>query len=64
MGKPLHLAIFSFVLCVLPGTGCQMGGDGPISNTLGFRDLPKQSEPPVEAEEEIETQVSEKNADE
>ncbi|MCH9653456.1 MAG: hypothetical protein K0U86_15810 [Planctomycetes bacterium] len=64
MGKPLHLAIFSFVLCVLPGMGCQMGGDGPISNTFGFSDLPKQSEPPVETEEEIETQESEITADE
>jgi len=64
MGKPLRLAIFCFVLCALPGTGCQMGGDEPISTTLGFRDVPKQSEPPVETAEEIETHSSEAKADE
>jgi hypothetical protein len=64
MGKSLHHIIFCFVLCVLSGTGCQMGGDAPISTTLGFRDVPKQSEPPVETAEEIESQSSEAKADE
>jgi len=64
MGKPLHLAIFCFIFCVLSGTGCQLGEDGPISNTLGYRDVPKQTEPPVETADEIEAQSTEAKADE
>lgn len=64
MEKPLHIAIFCFALCILSSTGCQLGEDGPISSTLGFRDIPKQSEPPVQTEEEIEAQLSEAKTDE
>jgi hypothetical protein len=39
-----------------------MGSDGPITSTLGFRDVPKQSEPPVETAEEIESRLA-KEAD-
>ncbi|QDV48248.1 hypothetical protein [Gimesia fumaroli] len=41
-----------------------MGNDGPITSTLGFRDVPTQSEPPVESEEEIESRLSESATDE
>jgi|GEM_PF-2909665 len=64
MHKRLHLAICCTIFCVLPWTGCQMGSDGPITNTLGFRDVPKQSEPPVETEDEIEDRTAEATADE
>lgn len=65
MRKALRLAICCSMLSVLPLTGCQMGGgDGPITSTLGFRDVPKQSEPPVETEEEIESQMSDSITDE
>ena len=41
-----------------------MGSDGPITKTLGFRDVPKQSEPPIETEDEIESHASNATADE
>ncbi|QDU00092.1 hypothetical protein [Gimesia aquarii] len=65
MRKQLHLTICCSMLCVLSMTGCQMaGGDGPITSTLGFRDVPKQSEPPVQSEEEIESEMAESITDE
>ncbi|MFH1300057.1 MAG: hypothetical protein ABIK07_03280 [Planctomycetota bacterium] len=64
MRKSLHLAICCSILCVLTCTGCQMGSDGPITKTLGFRDVPKQSEPPIETEDEIESHASNATADE
>lgn len=57
MRRPLHLTsclLLSGLFC----TGCQMGAEGPITSTLGFRDVPRQSEPPVETEEEIEARLS------
>ncbi len=39
-------------------------GEGPISTTLGFRDVPKQSEPPIETEDETESQMSDSARDE
>lgn len=57
MKKSLHLASCCLLYCVLQCIGCQMGnGEGPITTTLGFRDVPKQSEPPIETEDEIESQ--------
>ncbi|QDT40214.1 hypothetical protein Pan241w_02700 [Gimesia alba] len=40
-----------------------MGSDGPITSTFGYRDVPTQSEPPVETEEEIESRLSKEAAD-
>lgn len=64
MRKPLHLAICCSLLLGLSWTGCQMGNDGPITSTLGFRDVPAQSEPPVETEDEIESRQAEQATDE
>lgn len=64
MRKPLHLTICCSILSILTWTGCQMGSDGPITKTLGFRDVPKQSEPPIEMEDEIESRAPEATADE
>lgn len=64
MRKSLHLVICCTLLFGLSGTGCQMGNDGPITSTLGFRDVPAQSEPPVETEDEIESRQAEPAADE
>ncbi|MCA9005690.1 MAG: hypothetical protein KDA70_10505 [Planctomycetaceae bacterium] len=59
MRRQLHLMTFSLLLSGLFWTGCQMGSDGPITSTLGFRgNVPKQSEPPVETEEEIESRLA------
>jgi len=59
MRKQLHLTFCCLMLSGLFWTGCQMGAEGPINTTLGFRDVPKQSEPPVETEEEIESRLAE-----
>ncbi|WP_339736229.1 hypothetical protein [uncultured Gimesia sp.] len=64
MRKSLHLKIFCTLLFGLSWTGCQLGGDEPITSTLGFRDVPTQSEPPVETEDEIESRQTESMADE
>ncbi|KAA0133333.1 MULTISPECIES: hypothetical protein [Gimesia] len=62
MRRQLHLTTCCLLLSGLAWTGCQMGSDGPITSTLGFRDVPKQSEPPVETAEEIESRLA-KEAD-
>ncbi|QDT25006.1 hypothetical protein [Gimesia panareensis] len=64
MRRQLHLMAFCLLLSGLFWTGCQMGSDGPITSTLGFRDVPKQSEPPIETEEEIESRLAKENAQE
>ena len=64
MRRSFHLSIFCSLVLGLSWTGCQMGSDGPITSTLGFRDVPTQSEPPVETEEEIESRLSKEAADE
>lgn len=62
MRRQLHLATLCLLLNGLFWTGCQMGSDGPITSTLGFRDVPKQSEPPIETEEEIESRLEKEAA--
>ncbi|WP_417382751.1 hypothetical protein [Gimesia sp.] len=64
MRQQLHLAVCSSLMCVMTWTGCQMGTDAPITSKLAFRGVPKQSEPPVESEEEIEIRRSEETAQE
>lgn len=64
MRQQSHLAICCSLMCVMTWTGCQMGNDGPITSKLAFRGVPKQSEPPVESEEEIESRRSEETAQE
>ncbi|HCO21828.1 MAG TPA: hypothetical protein DIT97_01690 [Gimesia maris] len=64
MRQQLHLAVCCSLMCVMTWTGCQMGNDGPITSKLAFRGVPKQSEPAVESEEEIETRRSEESAQE
>lgn len=62
MRRQLHLTAYCLLLSSLFWTGCQMGTDGPITSTLGFRDVPKQSEPPVETAEEIESRRAQEAA--
>ncbi|WP_417388034.1 hypothetical protein [Gimesia sp.] len=59
MRQQLHLACCCSLMCVMTWSGCQMGNDGPITSKLAFRGVPKQSEPPVESAEEIESRHSE-----
>lgn len=63
MRKLLHLKTLCSLTLILIATGCQLGNDGPITSTLGFRDVPAQTEPEVETEEEIEARLS-KSAEE
>jgi len=64
MHQQLRLAACCSLMCVMTWTGCQMGNDGPITSKLAFRGVPKQSEPPVETEEEIENRLAEESAKE